>query len=117
MQRFAFPPAWRRCRRSSAISRDHLVISDVSYAGVAELARDTLPRFGIEVTAVDMTDLDALKRQSAPIRLIHVETPVNPLLRLTDSLKPFAGSRGLRRACFLRFNRHSARHPASAIRR
>ncbi len=25
---------------------DHVVVSDVSYAGVAELARDTLPRFG-----------------------------------------------------------------------
>ena len=64
---------------------DHLIISDVSYAGVAELARDTLPRFGIEVIAVDMTDLDALEKAIRKnTRLIHVETPVNPLLRLTD---------------------------------
>lgn len=64
---------------------DHLLVSDVSYAGVAELARETLPRFGIEVTAVDMSDLGAV---SAAIRgntkLIHTETPVNPILRLTD---------------------------------
>jgi methionine-gamma-lyase len=29
-------------------SGDHLVLSDVCYAGVAELARDTLPGFGIQ---------------------------------------------------------------------
>ena len=35
-------------------SGDHAIVSDVSYAGVAELARDTLPRMGIEVSAVNM---------------------------------------------------------------
>ncbi len=64
---------------------DHLIISDVSYAGVAELARDTLPRFGIEVALVDMSDLEALAAAIRPnTRLIHTETPVNPLVRLTD---------------------------------
>jgi methionine-gamma-lyase len=64
---------------------DHLVISDVSYAGVAELARDTLPRFGIEVTPVTMSDLAAVAAAVRPnTRLIHTETPVNPLCRLTD---------------------------------
>ena len=53
--------------------------------GVAELARDTLPRMGIEVTAVDMSDLDAVARAFRPnTRLIHTESPVNPILRLTD---------------------------------
>ena len=64
---------------------DHAVISDVSYAGVAELARDTLPRFGIEVSLVDMSDLRAVTGAVRPnTRLIHVETPVNPIMRLTD---------------------------------
>lgn len=64
---------------------DHLVISDVSYAGVAELARETLPRFGIAVTPVDMTDLEAVANAMRPnTRLVHAETPVNPLTRLTD---------------------------------
>ena len=64
---------------------DHLVISDVSYAGVAELARDTLPRFGIEVTPVDMSDLEAVAAAIRPkTKLVHTETPVNPLVRLTD---------------------------------
>jgi len=64
---------------------DHLILSAVSYAGVAELARDTLAKLGIEVTPVDLSDLDELKRAIGPkTRLVHAETPVNPILRLTD---------------------------------
>lgn len=64
---------------------DHFVISDVSYAGVAELARETLPRYGVEVTAVDMSDLDAVAAAIRPnTKLVHTESPVNPILRLTD---------------------------------
>lgn len=64
---------------------DHAVVSDVSYAGVAELARDTLPRLGIEVTVVNMSDLDAVAAAIRPgTKLVHVESPVNPILRLTD---------------------------------
>lgn len=64
---------------------DHAVISDVSYAGVAELARDTLPRLGIEVSAVNMSDLDAVAAAIRPnTKLIHTESPVNPIIRLTD---------------------------------
>ncbi|MES0826316.1 trans-sulfuration enzyme family protein [Ruegeria sp. SCP11] len=64
---------------------DHLVISDVSYAGVAEIARETLPRMGIEVSAVNMSDLTAVAATIRPnTRLIHTETPVNPINRLTD---------------------------------
>lgn len=64
---------------------DHAVISDVSYAGVAELARDTLPRLGIDVTLVDMSDLDAVAEAICHnTKLVHCETPVNPIGRLTD---------------------------------
>ncbi len=64
---------------------DHLVISDVSYAGVAELARDTLPRYGISVTPVDMSNLDAVAAALRPnTKIVHVESPVNPIMRLTD---------------------------------
>ena len=64
---------------------DHVVVSDVSYAGVAELARDTLPRFGIEVSLVDMSDLVALAAEVRPsTKLVHTESPVNPIGRLTD---------------------------------
>ena len=64
---------------------DHVIVSDVSYAGVAELARDTLPRYGIAVSLVDMSDLDALGATLRPnTKLVHCETPVNPIMRLTD---------------------------------
>jgi len=63
----------------------HCIVSDVSYAGVAELARDTLPRLGIEVSCVNLSDLNAVKRAIRPnTRLIHSESPVNPIGRLTD---------------------------------
>jgi len=64
---------------------DHVVVSDVSYAGVAELARDSLPQLGIRVSTVDLADLDELQRAMLPTtRLVYAETPVNPLLRLAD---------------------------------
>ena len=64
---------------------DHAVISDVSYAGVAELARDTLPRFGISISLVDMSDLAAVAAALRPnTKVVHTESPVNPIGRLTD---------------------------------
>lgn len=64
---------------------DRLVVSDVSYAGVAELARDTLPRWGIDVVTVDMSNLDAVQAAITPnTKLVHIETPANPIMRLTD---------------------------------
>ena len=64
---------------------DHVVISDVSYAGVAELARDTLPRMGIAVSLVDLSNPENLARALRPnTRLVHSESPANPIGRLTD---------------------------------
>ena len=64
---------------------DHIVASDVSYAGVAELLRDTLPRFGIEVSLVDMGNAYNVAKAMQPnTKLIHCETPTNPILRLCD---------------------------------
>jgi len=64
---------------------DHLIVGDVTYAGVAELVRDTLPRLGIEVEPVDLADLEALGRALRPeTRLVYAETPSNPILKLTD---------------------------------
>ncbi len=66
-------------------SGDHLIISDVCYAGAYELATRILPRFGIEVTPVNLSDLPALSAAIRPnTKLIHAESPCNPLLRLTD---------------------------------
>ena len=64
---------------------DHLVISDVSYVGVAEFVRVNLPRMGVAVTVVDSANLDELAAAIRPnTRLVYIETPANPILKLTD---------------------------------
>lgn len=66
-------------------SGDHLILSEVCYAGVAELAHDILPKFGIAVSAVDTADPNNVAAAVRPeTRLIHIETPANPILKLTD---------------------------------
>lgn len=64
---------------------DHLIVSDVCYAGANELARRILPDYGIEVTAVNMSLIDEVAAAFRPnTRLVHCESPCNPILRLTD---------------------------------
>ncbi|MCY3678692.1 MAG: aminotransferase class I/II-fold pyridoxal phosphate-dependent enzyme [Gemmatimonadetes bacterium] len=64
---------------------DHVVMSDTNYAGVAELGRDTLPRMGIGVSFVDASDPHNVETAIRPeTRLIWLETPANPICRLTD---------------------------------
>lgn len=64
---------------------DHLITSNVCYAGVAELIHDILPKFGIQATAVDTSDIEAVAAVFRPeTRLVHIETPANPILRLSD---------------------------------
>ena len=66
-------------------SGDHLVLSNVCYAGVAELAHDILPKHGIAVDAVDTSNLEAVAAAMRPnTKLVHIETPANPILRLSD---------------------------------
>ncbi len=64
---------------------DHVIVSDIAYAATAEFTNDVLPRFGIAVTKVNLSDLAAVQAALRPeTRLIYAETPCNPLLRLTD---------------------------------
>jgi len=64
---------------------DHLVLSEVCYAGVAEYAHHALPRMGIAVTTVDSSDPQKVVAAMRPeTRLVHIETPANPILKLTD---------------------------------
>lgn len=66
-------------------SGDRLVAGDVLYPGSAELMRHTLPRMGIEVTTVDTSDLSAVEAAlEVPASLVWIETPANPIMRLTD---------------------------------
>lgn len=64
---------------------DHAIVSDVAYAALAELTNEMIPGLDIEITKVNTSDLKSLKEAvRSNTRLIYIETPCNPLLRLTD---------------------------------
>lgn len=64
---------------------DHLILGDVVYAAVSETANDLLAELGIKVTRVDTSDIDAVREAiTDDTRLIYIESPCNPILRLTD---------------------------------
>ena len=64
---------------------DHLLIADTSYVGIAELARDTLPRFGIEVSVADLSRPEEVLAAIRPnTRMLWLESPANPIMRLCD---------------------------------
>jgi len=63
----------------------HLVLPDDVYFGASALARDVFVRWGLAVSTADMADPDAVARQIRPeTALIWVETPSNPMLKITD---------------------------------
>ncbi|WP_433412366.1 trans-sulfuration enzyme family protein [Microtetraspora malaysiensis] len=64
---------------------DHVVAQRSMYGGTLSFLQDMAPRFGVETTLIDQTDTEAFERAVRPnTRLIVIETPSNPLLRLTD---------------------------------
>jgi methionine-gamma-lyase len=64
---------------------DHAVVSDVAYAALSEITNDMIPEYGIEITKVNTSDDEAVKNAIRPnTKLVYIETPCNPLLRLTD---------------------------------
>jgi len=78
---------------------DHLIISDSNYVGTAELVRDSLPRFGIETSLVDTSDLSLIETAIRPqTRMVWVETPANPIMRLSDieAVSRLAHGKGVR---------------------
>jgi methionine-gamma-lyase len=66
-------------------SSDHMIASEVCYAGSVELFGEYLPRRGIEVSLVDTSDLDQVRKALQPnTKMVYVETPANPILRISD---------------------------------
>lgn len=66
-------------------SGDHVIAGRDLYGGVYRLFTKVYARFGLDFTFADVTDLDALERAFRPeTRLLWLETPSNPLLRITD---------------------------------
>lgn len=64
---------------------DHVVVSDDVYGGTYRLFTKVLGRFGLDFSFVDTSDIDALERALKPnTRLVWIESPSNPLLKVTD---------------------------------
>jgi cystathionine beta-lyase/cystathionine gamma-synthase len=64
---------------------DHVVAQTTHYSATGKLMRDLLPRWGIECSLVDQTKLEAFAQAVRPnTKLIYIESPSNPLLKLTD---------------------------------
>lgn len=74
---------------------DHVLFPDDVYYGLRELFRDPFGAWGLQASAVDMTDLDAVKAALRPnTALVWVETPSNPMVRITDIAAVAALARG-----------------------
>ena len=70
-------------RRLSA--GDHVVSEENTYGGTTRLFNRVLSRFGVEFTYVDASDTAAVvEAMRANTRLVHVETPTNPMMRVCD---------------------------------
>jgi cystathionine gamma-synthase len=65
---------------------DHIIAPDDVYYGFRKVLGDVFGKWPIEVSYVDLTDLDAVRSATRPgsTRLFWVETPSNPLLKVTD---------------------------------
>ena len=64
---------------------DHIIISRNTYGGTYRMAMNVLKRQGIEFDWIDTRDPENIKKYLKPnTKLVHVETPTNPLLELCD---------------------------------
>src|SRR5271169_984478 len=64
---------------------DHILAPEDVYYGLRQVLRTAFGKWPLEVSYVDMTDSDAVRSAVRPnTRLIWVETPSNPLLKISD---------------------------------
>ncbi|MGH2945036.1 MAG: trans-sulfuration enzyme family protein [Solirubrobacteraceae bacterium] len=78
-----------------AAAGDHVVLPDDLYGGTYRLVDKVLNRWGLRYTMVDQTDLDAVEAAvTEETKLIWVETPTNPTLKVVDVEQIVARKRG-----------------------
>ncbi len=64
---------------------DHAIVTDDLYGGTYRLFTRVLERYGVQFTYVDMSHLGAVQAAIRPnTKLLWIETPTNPLLKLID---------------------------------
>jgi cystathionine gamma-lyase/cystathionine beta-lyase/cystathionine gamma-lyase/homocysteine desulfhydrase len=81
-------------------SGDHVVVTDNTYGGTFRLFDKVLRKYGLEFTYVDTSDLGLVEQATLRpgTKMIFVETPTNPVMRLTDieAVAAIAHRRGAR---------------------
>jgi cystathionine gamma-synthase len=71
--------------RATCRPGDHVIIPDDAYGGTFRLIDKVFRHWGIEHTAVGLSDVDAVRAAVGPTtRLVWCETPTNPLLAIAD---------------------------------
>ena len=78
---------------------DHVLAPNDAYYGTLRQLREVFAPWGLELSVADMANLDAVERALRPnTRLVWVETPSNPLVRVVDiaRLAELAHSAGAR---------------------
>ena len=64
---------------------DHVIVTDNTYGGTFRLFDKVMKRYNIAFSFVDTSDLKATEAAFTPkTKLVFLETPTNPVLRLTD---------------------------------
>ena len=64
---------------------DHIVCGEGVYGGTYRFFSQVMSRLGLQFSFVDSDDLDQIRAAIRPnTRLVHVETPANPMMRITD---------------------------------
>lgn len=76
---------------------DHVVVPDDAYGGTYRLVARVFGPWGVDHTAVDLTDPAAVAEATVPGRtkMVWVETPTNPLLAVADVAALAAVARGV----------------------
>jgi cystathionine beta-lyase/cystathionine gamma-synthase len=64
---------------------DHIVAQRDIYGGVTKFLSQWLPKLGVETTFVDTNDIEQHERAIRPnTRIVHIESPTNPTVRVVD---------------------------------
>jgi cystathionine gamma-synthase len=79
---------------------DHVIAPQDCYTGTGRLLRETFARWGLQTTFVDVTDPLAVEAAVRPsTRLVWVETPSNPVWKVTDIARVAAIARAAGARC------------------
>lgn len=71
---------WTLCGKG-----DHIVAADTLYGCTHALLSHSMPKFGIDVTFVDASNIENIRKAMRPnTKVIYIETPANPTLTIID---------------------------------